>query len=182
MKAIATVGPIGSGKDTAIKYISKKYGMPMISLGEIVADIARSEGLEPTRDNLHTITERCLKLHGSQFFLNKIFEKVETHCCKLVAIAGVRYPADVATLRKLFAKLMVLYVKTDKPEKRFERLKQRKEPRDPRNFEEFLIQDEQERKMFNLEETFKMADFVVENNGTLEELYQRIDPLIDRLF
>lgn len=149
----------------------------MISIGEIVVGMARHEGIVPTRDNLHRITERCLKLYGPEFFSNEVFKKAETHGGKFVAIAGVRYSTDVVALRKLFSKLTILYIKTDKPEERFERLKQRKEPRDPKDFEEFMAQDEQERKMFNLEETFKMADFVIENNGTLGELYQKIDTL-----
>jgi len=180
--AVATVGPIGSGKDTAIEYISKKYGIPMISMGKIAVDIACYEGIEPTRNNLHMITERFVRSYGPEFFSKEVFRRTTIHEWGSVAIAGLRYPRDVATLRGLFRKLTVVYVKTDKPEVRFERLKQRNEPRDPKTFEEFMDQDKKEINMFNLEETFEMADFVVENNGTLEELYQKIDALICKIF
>jgi dephospho-CoA kinase len=182
IEAIATVGPIGSGKDTVIEYVSKSYGIPMISIGSIVADVARHEGIEPTRNNLHIITERFIRLHGPRFFSKEVFRRASICNGRYLAIAGLRYPRDVAVLKRLFRKLTVVYVRTSKPEVRFERLKRRMEPRDPKTFQEFAAQDEKEIKMFDLEKTLQMSDFVVENDGTLEELYQKIDALICRVF
>lgn len=182
IEAIATVGPIGSGKDTVIEYVSKKYRIPMISIGDIVVDMARCEGIKPTRNNLHVMTERSIKLYGSQYFSKEVFRRASICGWESLAIAGLRYPEDVSMLRRLFRKLVIVYVRTSKPEVRFERLKRRKEPRDPKTFEEFMVQDEKEIKMFDLEKTFKMSDFVVENNGTLEELYQKIDVLVGKVF
>lgn len=180
--AIATVGPIGSGKDTVIEYISKKYRIPMISIGDIAVDMARCEGIDPTRDNLHMLTERTIKRCGQQFFSKEVLRRAANSGWKSLAVAGLRYPEDVAMLRRLCRRLVVVFVRTSKPEVRFERLRRRKEPRDPRTFQEFVAQDGKEIRMFNLEKTFEMSDFVIENDGTLKELYQEADALIGEVF
>lgn len=178
-QAIATVGPIGSGKDTAIEYISKRYKIPMISMGRIAVDIAQSMNIKPTRENLHLITERCLRSHGPTFFSEETIRRVVKQGWRSVAIAGLRYPTDVAMLRRCF-RLMVIYIRTSSPETRFERLKRRREPRDPRTFEEFIAQDESENRMFSLKETFAASDVEVENNGSMKELYQKLDSHVHR--
>ena len=49
MKVIGLVGKIGSGKDTVSRML-KEYGFKEIGMGDMVREIARERGLEPTRE------------------------------------------------------------------------------------------------------------------------------------
>jgi dephospho-CoA kinase len=81
-------------------------------------------------------------------------------------------------LRETFNSFITIYVKTSNPELRFARLLERKSPRDPRTREQFIQQEKRERELFDLEEVFGNADFVIENDGTLDELYSGLDKLL----
>ena len=48
---IAAVGKNASGKDYFLKYLSDKYAIPMISIGDIARELATKEGLEHSREN-----------------------------------------------------------------------------------------------------------------------------------
>ena len=47
-------------------------------------------------------------------------------------------------------------------------------------FEEFKRQEEEEMKNFNLEKTFSYAQYTIENNGTKEEFYDKIDEFMSQ--
>ena len=49
---IAAVGKNASGKDYFLEFISKEFGVPMLSVGDVARELAEAEGLEKTRDNL----------------------------------------------------------------------------------------------------------------------------------
>ena len=47
---IAAVGKNGTGKDFFLEFISEKYNLPMVSIGDIVRELAANDGLELTRE------------------------------------------------------------------------------------------------------------------------------------
>jgi dephospho-CoA kinase len=46
---IGVIGLNGSGKDEVVIFLNKTYGVSLISVGDIVWEIAAIERLEPTR-------------------------------------------------------------------------------------------------------------------------------------
>ena len=56
-RVIGVVGKIGSGKDEVLKYLKAKYGIPYLSTGDLVRDLAAKDGVKPTRENLEIISE-----------------------------------------------------------------------------------------------------------------------------
>jgi dephospho-CoA kinase len=65
---------------------------------------------------------------------------------------------------------------------RFQRLLKRNEPRDPKTWQEFLEQDREEEKIFQLSKTCKLADYRITNNETIEKLFQKLDKIIKAHF
>jgi dephospho-CoA kinase len=178
LKVIGAVGRIGSGKDTAIKYISKKCSIQILSIGDIAREMAKNAGLSATRESLQKITENCYKKYGRTYFIEETIRRIERANCPRMLITGIRAPTDVTTLRKRFLDDFVLICVRADERKRFQRLLSRREPRDPKTWQQFLEQDRTEEKIFQLDEACRLADYRIDNDGTVEELHQKIDEII----
>lgn len=182
MNIIGIVGENASGKDELAHYVEKMHGGEVISTGNIVRELAEQENIEPTRDNLHQLSERYLEQEGRDFFARKVIDKVESSNAETIAVTGVRTPEDAQKLRKRFdGDFILAHVDVSHPFARFERSQERKSERDPGDFDEFKEQDREERQLFDLDETIKMADVRLNNDGTVEAFHKEIDEkLINR--
>jgi dephospho-CoA kinase len=178
-KIIGVVGKIGSGKDEVLKYINARYGIPYISTGDLVRDLAKKEGVAPTRENLETISEQCFIQMGKGCFVKMVAEEIKKKGWEVAGISGIRAPADVHILREIFRDTFILLrVEVTDPRLRFKRVLLRHEGRDPEKYEEFLVQDRSEEEVFHIHKTAAMADYTLKNDGTLDDLHRRIDKLI----
>ena len=94
--------------------------------------------------------------------------------------ASIRNPGEVSTLRRRDDFILVA---VDAPvQLRYERAKARSRSDDAKTLEEF-IRDEQAELAGNeneqqLERVFRMCDWVIVNDGTLEELYAKVEELL----
>ncbi len=178
-RAIGTVGKIGSGKDEILKYLSARYGIPYISTGDIVRRMADEEGLEPTRENLEEISERCFRKLGKGCFVRMVAEEIIKRKWKIAGISGIRAPADVRVLKEHFGdSFTMIQVEVTDPRLRFKRLRLRHEGRDAATYKEFVVQDKNEEDVFKISKTAAMADYSIKNDGTLADLHRRIGVLI----
>ena len=179
MKVIGVIGLNGSGKDEVVKYLHQRYAVPLISVGDIVREIAGQEGKEPTRDNLDEITRRYFAKYGQGYFLKMVVDKIRLNGWKYVGISGIRSPVDVSIVKEAFKNDFILInVFVTNPRVRYERMKKRGSKRDEISDEDFLKQDQQSEKLFNIQEAIRMADFSIPNDGTLEDLHFHVDKLV----
>jgi dephospho-CoA kinase len=181
MKVIGVIGLNGSGKDEVVNYLNRRYGTPLISVGDIVREIAAREGVESTRDNLDAITKKCFAQYGEGYFLKQVIEKIrrQADLWKDVGISGIRSPQDVNLVRQAFGKdffLVHVFISDDKV--RFARIRRRSSQRDNATLEEFIRQDQVSEQLFHIQEAIKMADYSISNDGTLEDLQREIEKLI----
>jgi dephospho-CoA kinase len=184
MKVIGVIGKNGSGKDEVLKCFRDKYGVSFLSTGDIVRGIAAEEGLKPTRENLQSISERYFKERGEGCFVKMVVDKIRENGWKAAGISGVRSPKDIDILRsELGNRFVLIYVYVTDSHVRFERMLKRGEGRDAKAYEQFLQQDADEEKLFNIEKAATKADYTVSNDGSLGDLRIAIDNLVtdDRL-
>jgi dephospho-CoA kinase len=86
-------------------------------------------------------------------------------------------------MRKKFGKDFVLIVVDAPREIRFRRLLERKKEEDPKTFEEFLEIDEtdlgknQPEYGHNVEECLKLADYLIINDGSINELNKKLEEI-----
>jgi len=179
VKVIAAVGRNASGKDELADYLHRRCELPALVSGDVAREIAQERGVEPTRANLHRLSQQAMAEHGEDFFMQRLIDKIEAHDWPAVVISGVRTPADVETLRAHFGPdLLVVHVAVDDPQERYRRMQARDAPRDPETYEEFLRQEREEEEMFSIGETIRQADLTIENNSTLKEFHRRIEKTI----
>lgn len=181
MIAIGLMGKIGSGKDTVADYLVEKHGFDMVGFGDVTREIAKEKGVKPTRENLLQIQKEKVDKYGIDFFPKKIADMIRKRKLEKVVVNGVRRPEDAKTLKREFGNdFHLVLVETD-PKIRFERMKERGRIGDPEEYNHFESQENKEMELFGLDKTFKMAEKTIENNGTLEELYEETDRLISLL-
>jgi len=176
MTVIGAVGLNGSGKDTLINYLHERHGIPILSMGDIVRDIADEEHIRPTRANLHEISQRYIARYGKEYFVKRLIDEIEERQWRSVAITGIRTPADVRTLQEYFGQdFLLVHVRVGDPYIRFERAKGRGEARDPQRYKEFLEQDREEKEIFHIDEAVKQADITIDNDGSLGAFHRKIE-------
>jgi dephospho-CoA kinase len=176
MIVIGAVGRNGAGKDTLIDYVCRRCSVHKVSVGDIVRDIARKNGMELTRQNLHQVAQTYMSRYGQGVFMRRVIEIVDAEGWEAVGIAGVRAPNDVAVLRRRYGPgLVLVHVKVENPLVRYERVRERDRPRDPDALKEFRLQERMEEQEFHISEAIKEADVVIDNDGSLTAFYDRIE-------
>ncbi len=179
MYIIGAVGRNGSGKDELVEYLNRRYNIPIVSIGDIAREIASDEGIKPTRENLHKISEKYFAQFGKDFFIKKAIEKIDRMDSEIIGITSIRTPVDVKVLKDHYgSNFLLIYVKVEDPQIRFKRAKRRGEARDPDSFEEFLKQEKEEEELFNISDTISEADITVDNSSRIEDFYQEIETKI----
>ena len=181
MKVLGVIGKNGSGKDEVLKYLRDQYGVPFLSTGDIVREVAAREGKESTRPNLQAISDRYFKERGEGCFVRMVVDKVRENGWEVAGISGVRSPKDVDILRGELGKNFVLiYVDVSDPHVRFERMLKRGEGRDAKAYDQFIQQDKAEEKLFGIEKAAAKADYWLGNDGSLDDLRKSIDKLVNK--
>ncbi|MBQ8372429.1 MAG: AAA family ATPase [Clostridia bacterium] len=169
---IAAVGKNASGKDYFLEFISKEFGVPLLSIGDVVRDLAEADGLEKTRENLHATSKKYMGLYGQDFFPKKLIEKIKGLNAPTVLVSGIRPPSDVENFKAAFGDdffLVGIVVESDR--QRWERTVARGSARDNVTFEQFLALDEQEEKIFHTSVTMGMADYTFLRGDFPDEVY-----------
>ncbi|MFA5763509.1 MAG: AAA family ATPase [archaeon] len=178
---IAVVGLNGSGKDTVANYIATKFGYKHVSLSNIVRDIVREQGKDPSdRDNLNSIADEQRKLVGPNFLAKKAL--VNYSLKDKLVLSSFRHPAEIEVVKE--KKGVVLRI--DVPlEVRFARtaLRKKQNPNTDHGsveIEDFIEKEKRElsnpdKDKMQINEVLKLADFIIKNDSTLASLYKKID-------
>ena len=175
-KILGIVGRIGAGKDTVADYVARKYGYAIVAFRDAVKDVAQKEGLAPTRENMQHVGKKYRAAHGEDFFTNVVAQKAQKAGDKVI-IKEMRTDGDVLPLKKKFGRAMKVMCITADSENRFARMLARGRTGDPQTREEFAKQEEREDEL-GFTAALKHATINVDNNGTLGELYEKIDKLL----
>lgn len=89
IKIVAFVGLAGSGKSSAVDYLTEK-GYPKVYFGGIVLDEVKRRGLELTQENEQPIREELRAKEGKDFVVRRIIKQIH----ELVEAGQHRIVAD----------------------------------------------------------------------------------------
>lgn len=176
---IGLVGEKLAGKDTAANYLAKKYGAFVVKFSEILDEILGLLLLPKSRRNEIDLGLGLRNIFGDEVLYRALVEKVKKSAAGIPVINGLRMDEQERAVRDLGAK--IIYI-TAPPEVRFARYQNRHEKPDDAvmNFEQFNKQ-EKELTEIGIPELGKRADFKIENIGSLEELYGKVERIIESL-
>ena len=174
---LGLTGSIASGKGTVSKYLKEKYKAQTFKFSQILRAMLQRAYLPETRDNLVKISFALREAFGQDILAKIIAGDVQKTNRKIIVVDGVRRPADIKYLKDLPGfKLIGLDAH---PKIRYERLKKRRENKDDqtKTWSQFLADQQAETEVY-IPELIKKADLIIDNSGSLEELYKKIDNLI----
>ncbi len=180
MIIIGITGTLGAGKGTVVEHLVQEQGFVHFSVRGYLSELIKNKGKELNRDSLtHTANELRQK-HGPSFIIEQLYEKAVL-CNQNCIIESIRTPGEIDALR---TKPMFFLLAVDADiQLRFKRIKQRDSETDRIDFTTF--KDNETREMHsddpskqNLSVCINQADYVLYNNGTLEELHQKTNAVL----
>ena len=175
---IGLTGEMGSGKGTIAKYLREKYKASSYHFSEIIIRILDVLFLPHIRKNTSGISTILRGEYGDDVFSKVMVENIKKDGNSLIVVDGIRTDSDIKYFKKI-PEFKLIFVESDL-EKRFERIRQRNENPDDntKTFDEFKREHELETEK-KIEGFKKIADYVVRNEGTIEELHNKIDNIIN---
>ncbi len=178
---IGLTGKNGSGKGEVANFLMSS-GYQFFSLSDVVRDEVRSRGLGVTRENLIVTANEMRAGLGAGVLAEKVLQKIgpDAHA----VIDSIRNPFEVEALRRRKG-FYLISIEAD-PKTRFERTKARNRENDPKTYDEFLALEAREAHTNDpttqqLNRTAGMADAVIENSGTVDELKEQVRQVITAL-
>jgi dephospho-CoA kinase len=177
---IAFVGHAAVGKDTLSDYTALKLGLVNISSGNLIRDYVRLHNLgSMDRENLINVGNNLRHEHGGDYLVRLAFEKQKDN----VIISGLRTIDEVTTFKNNGG---IIIAVTAGDQKRYKLAQIRKRIGDEMAFAEWHAVEMKEysstdNKMQNLEGVIALADFQIENTGSLGELYQKCDRVLAQI-
>jgi len=186
---IGVVGKIAAGKTTIAKFFEER-GFCRVSCSDPLIDLLTHniseyswlpeipEKSEPTRDKLIEYGRYLKETYGEDILIRLALDKKRN--CENVVIDGVRSRGEIEAIKKRGG--FIIYVEA-RPEIRYERLKKRNAGKDKviKSFEDFLKADEAEEELYHTSKLKDLADFLIVNEGTLEELKAKVEDIIRKL-
>jgi dephospho-CoA kinase len=178
LKIVAFVGLTGSGKSSAVEYLTEK-GIPKVYFGGIVLDEVRRRGLELTQENEQPIREELRETEGKDFVVRRIVKQIHD----LVGAGQHRIVADglytwteYKVLKHEFpGELTVIAVVTPKHER-----KTRMAKRPLRSLTSEQVDQRDWAEIENIEKggPIAIADYFVHNDRDLDWLHQQMDTIL----
>ena len=177
IKIIAFVGLAGSGKSSAVEYLTEK-GYPKIYFGGIIYKAMEEAGVPITWESQEAFREEIRKQEGKDFVVKRAVK--EAH--ELIAagqhrllLDGLYTWSEYKILKHEFpGEMEVVAVVTPK---HLRKQRMRNRPKRPMTSEEVDKRDWSE--IENLEKggPIAIADHYIVNDGSLEKLHQAIDQI-----
>ncbi len=176
---IGVTGTMASGKDTTSAYLQEK-GFFHFSLSDAIRAECDKRGLPKDRDTLRNLGNELREKQGADILAKMAIETLAAQGAKNAVITSIRNPEEIKLLKK---QGNFIFLAVNAPvELRYERAKSRHRESDFIDFETFKNQEEAEMAggpgKQNLAEVIKMADHILINDGTVEDLRKKINNII----
>ena len=198
---IGVTGKYASGKDSVAEYLVKK-GFIHYSLSDEIREEAKKRELKETRENLIQLGNELREKFGSGVLAERVLMKIlmklfplgkKFHEEKNYVLTSIRNPEEVKVLQNNLdinqqqenKQYFTIIAVTADAKNRFQWLQQRAKEGDPKTFQELVDKEKIEQSSDpgkqQLHKVEKMATKILKNDGTLEELHQKVETLLDDL-
>jgi len=181
---IGLTGLASSGKGTVSNYLVKKYNFVKLVFSDILKEEAEKRGLLKTKNIeeqkyiLSKLGEKLRKETGKWDILaEKLIEKIKSKNFEKVVIDGFRAIEEVKLFRKNFKDFYLIFIDVDE-NVRFSRRKLEDQKTD---IKDFKARDRENIENLGLGKVIELANFKVDNNTGLENLYNQVDNVLKQI-
>lgn len=174
-KIIALVGLAGSGKSSAVEYLTEK-GFPKIYFGGVIYKAMDEAGIEKTWDNQQQFREEIRRREGKDFVIKRVIKNIHDLINagqNKIVLDGLYTWSEYKFLKHEFpGQVVVIAIVTPKYLRYQRMIKRAERPMQPHEVDQ---RDWSE--IENLEKggPIAIADYFIINDGSLEQLHQKID-------
>lgn len=179
---IGITGTNGAGKGTVVDYLVKHKGFRHCSARAFLTEEVLRRGMELNRTSMMLVGNDLRAAHGPGYLSEQLLAQAQQ--AEHAVIESIRTVGEAEFLKSHGA--LLWGVDADR-ELRYERVCKRWSETDRLSFEEFVHEEERE---FNnpdptkqsLGRVIAMADVVLTNNGTPEELYAQVEMALKKAY
>ncbi len=170
---VCLTGMPGAGKSSVACFLKEK-GFMVVTMGDVIREEAKRQGLEPTDVNLGKMMLKLRQDLGpgavGQIVLQKLVRdgNNNNNSSNVVVVDGIRSVAEVEVLKKVgHVRLLAIHASQDT---RFKHLRERGRADAPSDNDEFSGRDKRELSV-GVSEAIALANEMISNNDlTLEQL------------
>lgn len=174
-KIIALVGLAGSGKSSAVEYLTEK-GFPKIYFGGVIYKAMDEAGIEKTWDNQQQFREEIRRREGKDFVIKRVIKNIHDLINagqNKIVLDGLYTWSEYKFLKHEFPGQVVVIAIVTPKYLRYQRMAKRIE----RPMQPHEVDQRDWSEIENLEKggPIAIADYFIINDGGLEQLHQKID-------
>ena len=174
-KIIALVGLAGSGKSSAVEYLTEK-GFPKIYFGGVIYKAMDEAGIEKTWDNQQQFREEIRRREGKDFVIKRVIKNIHDLINagqNKIVLDGLYTWSEYKFLKHEFPGQVVVIAIVTPKYLRYQRMAERIE----RPMQPHEVDQRDWSEIENLEKggPIAIADYFIINDGSLEQLHQKID-------
>ena len=174
---ICITGMPGSGKSIIAK-AATDLKLPVVNMGDVVREetLKRYGVIEP--DLMRKVSADLRREFGNRIIAIRTLEKIKDIDDPIIVVDGVRSLEEIDVF-KSHGNVVIIAIHAS-PKTRFERIRRRGRPGDPDNWDDFWRRDLVELS-FGIGYVIALADYMIVNEGSIEEAYKRAREILERL-
>jgi dephospho-CoA kinase len=183
MKIIGITGTLGAGKGTIVEYLITQKGFVHYSVRAYLIEEIEKRNMPVDRNSMVVVANELRARYGPAYIVEQLYNKA-CESGQNCIIESLRTPGEVEMLKKKGN--FVLFAVDADPAKRYERIILRNSETDSISFETFI--ENEKREMLsedpnhqNIQKCMDMADKIIRNEGSREELYTRTEEALQSI-
>ena len=181
MVIIGITGHPASGKDTVADFLVSK-GFSKISGGDILREEMIKQGIPTDRSHIHEFVTAMRLKKGNGYLSEETIKRIKGN----TVISGIRNTEEVTIFRKRLGNDFKLFAVESPLETRYRWARERGRIGDDITLEQFRLEEEQERNKdsgsHEVDKVIGQADIIIKNDGTKDQLFQKVDTLLTKLY
>lgn len=183
---IGLVGKRGCGKDACAKYLKQKYPAKEIVMSNFISRALKLIQIPQNRINIPWFITKIRGRFGKGILARAVIGEIERNGFSYYLLNGIRIKREVEILRERFGQQFKLINLACDDEQRFIRIKNRERKKQLGKDEvkgslaDFIKQEKRIVTEKEIPAIQKIADFLITNNGTREELFNKLDKIFKK--
>lgn len=177
---IALVGRICAGKGVTSEYMAQKYGAAVLSFSDPMREMLKILHQDVNRVNLQKFSLAIRQHFGEEAFSIMIKGQALDRSENIIVLDPIRRPADIVAFDSGSSFVLVALKRDDGARYQSMVTRNREKSDSDVTREKFNELDNAETEIY-INDLAAKADYTIENSGTIEDLYKKVDELMAKI-